>query len=51
MSALMFHFFSFLDFDLYFERHILGNFRSYELVFIAMVSSLIARGWVRPQTL
>ena len=33
-SALMFHFFSCLNFDLYFKRHILGNFRSYGLAFV-----------------
>ena len=34
MSALMFHFFLFLNFDLYFKRHILGKFRSYGLAFV-----------------
>ena len=34
MSALIFHFFSFLNFDLYFKRHILGNFRSHGLAFV-----------------
>ena len=34
MFALIFHFFSFLIFDLYFKKHILGNFRSYGLAFV-----------------
>ena len=34
MPALMFHLFSFLNFDLYFKRHILGNFRSYGLAYV-----------------
>ena len=34
MSAVMFHYFSFLNFNLYFKRHILGNLRTNGLAFV-----------------
>ena len=34
MARINVCFFSFLNFDLYFKRHILGNFRSYGLAFV-----------------
>ena len=41
MSALIFHFFSFLNFDLYFKRHIIGNFRRYGLDFVPNIINIV----------